>query len=147
VHDLRRRREQRGSVLMLVPAAVLVLVILGAIAVDSAVAFLGQRELDNYTASAATTAASAGLDPSAFYTNARVVIDPQRADDIAKALQSQVGSGVHDLHVAVTVEGGRVTVAATGVVDDVFARALPGQHHSWHLRAASTATAHPLPLP
>jgi hypothetical protein len=126
---------------MLMPAAVLVLVMLGSIAVDSAVAFLGQRELDNFTASAASTAASAGLDKAAFYGDQRIVIDPQQAADIAATLQAQIGSGVHDVHVTVTVNGNEVTVAATGVVDDILAKALPGVRHKWGVRAISRATA------
>ena len=129
---------------MLMPAAVLVLVILGSIAVDSAMAFLGQRELDDYTASVATTSASAGLDAAAFYNERRIVVDPQRAADIAQRLQARIGSGVHDVQVLVTVNGSEVTVSATGVVDDLFARAIPGVHHRWTVRAESRATARPV---
>jgi hypothetical protein len=126
---------------MLMPAAVLVLVILGSIAVDSAVAFLGQRELNNFTATAATTAASAGLDQAAFYHDQHIVIDPQRAADITSVLEARVGSGVHDLRVNVTVTGNEVTVTASGVVNDILANAIPGVRHVWAVQATSRATA------
>jgi Flp pilus assembly protein TadG len=126
---------------MLMPAAVLVLVILGSIAVDSAVAFLGQRELSNFTATAAATAASAGLDQAAFDHDQRVAIDPHRPEAITSALQGHVGSGVHDLSVQVTVDGSQVTVTASGVVDDILAKAIPGVRHAWTVHATSRATA------
>ena len=138
-------RRDRGSVLMLVPAAVIVLVILGSIAVDSAIVFLGQRELENFTASAATSAASAGLDASAFYTDHRIVIDPERADAIAQAMRSEIGAGVHDVQVVVTVNDSQVTVSATGTVDDLFAPVIPGVRHQWSVRATARATARQVP--
>src|SRR3712207_1178709 len=46
-------RDETGSALILMPAAVLVLVILAAIAVDAAIMFLGERELAAATAAAA----------------------------------------------------------------------------------------------
>ena len=133
--------RDRGSVLMLVPAAVLVLVILGSIAVDSAVGFLGQRELENFAASASASAASAGLDPGAFYTDHRIVVDPGKADAIVQGMRGQIGSGVHDVQLIVTVDGNQVTVTATGQVDDLFAPVIPGVHHTWNVRATARATA------
>jgi hypothetical protein len=132
---------------MLVPAAVLVLVILASISVDSSLAFLGQRELNSFTTQAANDAAAAGLDQAAFYDHGRIAIDPQRADDIAALLRRNVGSGVHDVHVSVTTTGNQVTVEADGVVDDIFARVLPGVRHQWHVQATSSATARQLAAP
>ena len=139
--------RQRGSVLMLVPAAVLVLVILGSIAVDSSLAFLGQRELSSFTTQAANDAAAAALDQSAFYTQDRVVIDPRRADDVVATLRRNIGGAVHDVHITVTTAGNQITITADGTVDDLFARVLPGVRHVWHVRAASSATARQLALP
>jgi hypothetical protein len=136
-----RRARERGSVLMLVPAAVLVLVILGSIAVDSSIAFLGQRALNNFTSEAANSAASAALDQAAFYTQGRIAIDPVRADDIVTALRRNIGSGLHDVNVTVTTQGAEVTVAAVGTVDDLFATVIPGVRHHWRVSAVSSATA------
>jgi hypothetical protein len=132
---------------MLVPAAVLVLVVLGSIAVDSSLAFLGQRELNSFTTQAANDAAAAALDQGAFYRQGRIALDPQRADDVVAALRRNVGSAVHDLHVKVTTTGNQITVTADGTVDDLFARVLPGVRHEWHVQATSSATARQIAAP
>ena len=54
-------RGQRGSTLLLFPAALLIVVALAAVTVDSAIAFMAQRELANATAAAANDAATEGL--------------------------------------------------------------------------------------
>ena len=51
---------------MLMPAAVLIVILLGSIAVDFAVVFLGQRDLGAAAAAAANNAATYGLDEAAF---------------------------------------------------------------------------------
>src|SRR5438552_16034305 len=58
----RAERGQRGSVLILVPAGVLVLMILGAICVDFSIAYLAQRQLQDAASAAVNDAAGAGLD-------------------------------------------------------------------------------------
>ena len=126
---------------MLMPAAVLVLLILGSIAVDSAVALLGQRELNSYTTEAADNAAASAVVPATFYRQDRIDIDPVRAQQIADELAAGIGSGVRDVQVTVTVNGADVRVTASGTVEGVFARAIPGMRHTWHVRASSTATA------
>ena len=45
--------RQRGSTLLLFPAALLIMLVLAAITVDSAIAFMAQRQLVNATAAAA----------------------------------------------------------------------------------------------
>jgi hypothetical protein len=132
---------------MLVPAAVLVLVILGSITVDSSLAFLGQRALNNFTSDAAETAASAAIDPAAFYGQGRIVINEQSADAVVSTLSQHIGSGVRDVTFTVSTVGDNVTVTATGTVEDIFARAIPGVRHSWRVQARSTATARQLAAP
>ena len=63
----RELRRQSGSVLMLFPAAVLVVLILGAIAVDASVAFLAKRELNDASAALANDLAIEALSNDAFY--------------------------------------------------------------------------------
>src|SRR3954452_750854 len=60
------RRGERGSVLILVPAGVLVLMLLGAIAVDFSVAYLAKRQLEAAAGAAVNDAAGAGLDERAL---------------------------------------------------------------------------------
>ena len=76
-------RRERGSVLLLVPAGLVVVFILAAIAVDAAVVFLAQRELVNAAAAAANDAATA-VDEGTFYGGA-VALDHGRAVTTAVA--------------------------------------------------------------
>jgi Flp pilus assembly protein TadG len=121
--------RDRGSVLLLVPAAVLVLVVLGAIAVDSAVAFLGQREVSNAAAAAANDAATAALSDRLFYSDAgALAIDPVRARVVARrAVAARLSRGVEVVAVDVEVGAGgeQVCVTVRGRVPYVFARGLP----------------------
>jgi Flp pilus assembly protein TadG len=127
---------------MLVPALVLVLVVLAAIAVDSAVVFLGERQLGDTAAAAANDAVSALSDPS-FYRAGNVDLDPTAARRVADAsVAAQDHSGVTiDGPVEVQVEGRQVCVSLTGHVDAIFGRAIPGVPHATTVRARATATA------
>ena len=53
-----RTSVERGSSLLLFPAGVLIVMVLAAMAVDTSIAFMGQRELANATAAAANDAAA-----------------------------------------------------------------------------------------
>lgn len=139
--------SERGSVLMLVPAAVLVLVILGAIAVDFSVAFLGQRELTSAAAAAANDAASA-LAAGRFYEGGggspagTVAIDEGRADGAARqALSARAPRGVSVEDVRVDPSGGQVCVVVRGRVDYLFSRAVPGMGDGAVVHGRATATA------
>ena len=140
-------RDGRGSVLMLVPAAVLVLVILGAIAVDFSVAFLGQRELTSAAAAAANDASTA-IAETRFYRGGdagapgEVVIDQSRAARVVdQALVSRAPRGVSVEGVRVDPSGGQVCVVLRGRVDYVFARAIPGMTDGAVVHGRATATA------
>ncbi|MGI8683512.1 MAG: hypothetical protein ACR2MO_00135 [Acidimicrobiales bacterium] len=140
-----KRREERGSVLMLVPAAVLVLFILGAIAVDFSIAFLAQRELTSAAAAAANDAAGAGLSEDAFYGGGepgRIVLDPAQAEALATAaFDAREIRGVHDTATTVKVAGDRVCVTITGRVDYIFAKAIPSGPRGATVRGRAVATA------
>jgi len=134
-------RSEKGSALMLMPAAVLIVVVLGALVVDNATVWLGQRELGTAAAAAATDAASAVYDP-AFYQSGQVVLDPARAVTVAlRSVAAQDLSGVQ-LTGAPTVEvqGRQVCVTLTGVVRPILGRAIPGfgESRSVHARAVAT---------
>jgi uncharacterized membrane protein len=128
--------------LILVPTLVLVLVVLAAIAVDSATVFLGQRQLGDAAAAAANDAASALADPS-FYRSGLVALDPSVAQRVADAsVTAQDRSGVSiDGPVDVRVAGRQVCVSLTGHVEAIFGRAIPGVPHATTVRARATATA------
>lgn len=121
------RRSDRGSALALVPAGFLVLIILGALAVDSAAAFLGQRQLDDALSAAANDAAAAVLSNPAFYGSGVVVVDPGAAARVVcQTLGAQLDADLSQVHVQLAVQGDAVGVRATAEVTEVFGRAIPG---------------------
>lgn len=141
---MTRSVRERGSSLLLFPAAVLVMMVLGAIVVDFSIAFLGERELAGATAAAANDAAARALSNRAFYRDGEVVLDGAAASELAT---DQVRAALdrdryHDLRVTVAVApgGDRVIVTASAEVDYLFARALPGAAERVRVAATSTAS-------
>lgn len=128
---------------MLVPAGILVLLILGAIAVDSAVVLLAERDLVNRTAAAANDIAGQGLDEGAFYRRGgSVAIDPHRADAYAAVTfdDHRRPAGYRSWSGGATTDGGLVIVVARAEVDLIFARAIPGVAHSATVEARSVVS-------
>lgn len=137
---------EKGSALALVPAGFLVLIILAAIAVDSAVAFLGQRQLGDAVAAAANDAAAAAISNSSFYRGGQINIDPAVAAlVVCQSIKAQ-GSNLQHLQVSIAVAGPVIAVRATASVQEVFGRALPGLH-SRQVSAAASAQAENGPGP
>jgi hypothetical protein len=134
--------RERGSVLMLMPAAVLVLLVLAALAVDSAVVFLAQRQAGDAAAAAANDAAGAALSDAAFYRAGDVVLDPQRAAAVVAAAITARGSGL-DLvgPPSVEIAGRQVCVTVRAQVRYLFAPAIPGVPRATTVTARATATA------
>ncbi len=144
-----RRADQAGSVLLLFPAAVLVVIVLAAIAVDSAIVFLGQREVTNAVSAAANDAASAGVGNRAFYEGGRVELDPATVRQLAvdQVVGALDGDRLRELRVDVAVEPAIaadcpavVRVRATASVSSLFAAALPGDGGRVHVTATATGT-------
>lgn len=130
--------------LLLVPAAVLVLVVLGAIAVDFSLAFLGQRELTGAAAAAANDAAAAAVSDAAFYGSGEgpIVLDPARAEAVASdAVGRRRSGGVDVTSVAVRVVGAQVCVTVVGEVPYIFAPVVPGVPRRAVVRGQAVATA------
>ena len=122
-------RNDRGSALMLMPAAFVVVMVLAAITMDLSLVHLGRREAIAAAEAAANDAATFGLDETAYRTGAGYSLDPTRAHRAME--QSIVGAGLSDDLVSppqLTIEGTTVHVRLTIRVDYVFARALPGAH-------------------
>ncbi len=133
-------RGQRGSVLILVPALVLVLLVLGAIAVDASIAYLGRRQLADFTASAADRAAASALDKASFYGTGAVRIDAAEAQQVvsdAETLARRGGLDITAVTVSVTPTGDAVTVSATAKVETVFGVAVGGRR-TFTVRATTT---------
>lgn len=140
------RRGEAGSAWILAPAALLIMVVLGAIAVDSALVYLGQRQLVDAADSAATNAAG-GISESAFYGSptgggGRIVLSANRADRLAAAtISNQDLSAVTLSSTQVEVAGRQVCVRLSGVVHPIFGSALPGHPFDVGVTAVATATA------
>jgi hypothetical protein len=141
--DLDRRPSERGSVLMLVPAGILVLLTLAAIAIDSSVVFLAQRDLADRTAAVAGDIANAAVNDDALYDGGRVEL---RADTAAAYVglafdPAHPPQGYERWDAAASVSGREVTVSAEAEVRPIFARAIPGVARTFTVRAQSTADA------
>jgi Flp pilus assembly protein TadG len=119
--------DSTGSVLMLFPAGVLIILSLGAIAADSAVVFLGERELAAVAAAAANDAVTYGIDENEFRDTGRVVIDPAVAREIVWE-RLAAHDDTFDLDPVRIDFPDAVTVVVTvsGTAPRLFAAALPG---------------------
>ena len=145
----RRLRRERGTALMLMPAGVLIVIILGALAVDSAILFLGERELADLTAAAANDAATVALDEETFYRCGRLELVEDEAAEVASTVSAARSSdAVTDVVVAARVDNAvtppQVSVTATGTVRLVFTPALPGRSRDRTVEARSVAVPQPL---
>lgn len=131
-------RRDRGSSLMLMPAAVLVFVILAAICVDFAAVHLGQRELTIAAQGAVNDAVAVGFDESAFYDSGIDRLDWEDASEAA--LQSlAVNAPEADVLDLRPVGDDRILIEVELYVDTIFAKAVPGGPRT--IRVTATATA------
>ena len=134
--------------LLLFPAAVLVVVVLAAVAVDASIAFLGERELANATAAAANDAAGRAISDPAFYQADRIELDPATVERVAVGrVRAALDTGRHHdvlvdvlaLPPAVAGCGWTVRVTARSRVAYIFSRAVPGGPDSIAVEATSVA--------
>ena len=137
--------------LLLFPTAVLIVVVLAAIAVDSAIVFLGQREVANAVSAAANDAAGEGVGNRAFYQGGRVDLDPVTVrrlavDHVVAALDGDRFAGLQiNVDVAPATSAGCppvVRVRARASVSSLFAAALPGDGGQVRVTAAATGSPH-----
>jgi len=138
-------RPERGSTLLLFPAALLIVMALAAIAVDSAIGFMAQRELVNATGAAANDLATQALSDHSFYRADRIALAPDVVEAMAiERVRALVDDRHHDLVVdAEAVAVGcswTVTVIASSRVDELFGRAMPGSDGQIAVQATSTAS-------
>lgn len=136
------RRGDRGSVLMLMPAGMLLMLMLGAIAFDLSLVFLRQRQASSLAVDVANDVATAALDEEAIRRDGEFVLDPDRAAELGFQLvaASDLGELIEDVEVQV-VGPDEVTVRVVVQVDYVFARAIPGASDGTTVTAAATAVA------
>ena len=134
-------RSDRASVLMLVPASMLIVLVMASIAVDMALVQLRQRQAYDLAASAANDAATAAADQGALRAGSYVV-DPQAAREVVArvvAASDLAPEVVGAPSVRVTGEGVEVEVAV--YADYIFAGVVPGAPDGRTVRASAAATA------
>ena len=124
---MRRGSDDRGSVLMLMPAAIVIVLLLGAIAVDSAIVYLEQRQAYNVAFDAANDAAGAGLDLEAVRTTGAIVYDPARVRALAEATVAAAETDGMRLVAAVPDGDGGVAVTVEVRVRHLFGQAFGGR--------------------
>lgn len=132
-------RGQQGSALVLMPAAVLVFLVLGALAVDAAVVFLGQRQLANAAVAAANDAAAA-VDVERFYGDGSLRLLPAQAQRVAEESIGRLQLDHLDgLQSDISVGQGVVEVTLTASVEHIFSGAVPGGTDSAEVAATAIA--------
>lgn len=124
---------------MLMPAAVLVFVVLGAFCVDFAAIHLGQRELVTAAQGAANDAAAAGFDEDAFYGGGAVALDPARARQAAAASLAENLPEAEIVGFSVLPGEASVEVELVLDVETVFSKALPGGPDTVEVTARATS--------
>jgi hypothetical protein len=120
----------------------LVLLVLAAIAVDSAVEYLARRDLSAAADAAANDAATFGLDEDRFRETGEFVLDPALAEEAVRRALAVRGSQVTDratIAVEVDPDAGTVTVTLRSTSHLVFAPVIPGAPHDVDVVARATA--------
>jgi hypothetical protein len=115
------RQRDRGSILMLMPAGLLIVLVLASIAVDMSLVHLRKRQAFELAAAAANDAATAGVDQGRLRTTHDYVLDPERARAV-----------VED-----AVAASELALEA----DYIFADVVPGAPNGTEVTASATATA------
>jgi hypothetical protein len=123
------------------PAAVLVLLILGGIAFDFAHLYLAKRELIALAESAANDAVTFGADPASVRRGeGYVLID----DRVVSSVRQSIALHAPDLHLVaeplVEMESPtRVRVTLRATIDYVFTKAVPGARDGETVTVTATA--------
>jgi hypothetical protein len=121
---------------MLMPAAVLIMVFLGAIAVDRAVIFGAQRELIATAQAAANDAASLGVDIDALRGEGDVAVDLEEMGEAVELATSTTEPGTS---VDWWVQGDEVVVEMRQEVELVFSPAIGGAGRTQLVTARASA--------
>ena len=135
-------KNDRGTAMMLMPAAFLVVLVLGSIALDFGLLHTRQREIHHLADGAANDAASFAVDLDVLRTDGCIQLLPGAAATAAAA--SIAASGVADVQLEsvelALIDGlPSVVVAVSVEADLVIAPALPNGSSSKRLEAVATA--------
>lgn len=134
-------RNDRGSVLMLVPAGLLIVLVMASIVVDMSLVHLRQRQAHDLAAGAANDVATAAADQGALRAG-DYRVDADRARDVVDRVvaASELARDVAGPP-AVRVTGAGVEVEISLRADYVFAGVIPGTPDGTTVTATASATA------
>ncbi|MEO5839193.1 MAG: hypothetical protein ABIQ73_29790 [Acidimicrobiales bacterium] len=117
----------RGSVLMLMPAGLLVVFVLGSISIEFAAVSMRQRALYNAADAAANDAATYAIDRTVLRATGEVVLDPTLVEEaVGVSLRSQGVVLLSPPLVEVSADGKTIHLELVQHVPFVIAGALPG---------------------
>jgi Flp pilus assembly protein TadG len=136
---VHRGRGDRGSALLLVPAGILIVLLLGSIAVDLSLVHLTRQEAADAAAAAADDTVTAALDQDALRARGVYVIDERRARQVTAEVLDARGLATTVSAADVVVDGDTVTVTLTVPVRYVFARGVPGARHGTTVTVTASA--------
>lgn len=136
-----RSRAEDGNTLLLMPAGVLVLMVLGAIAADFAIMFQADRELGDVASGLANDAAAL-LDEEAFYTRGEIVVDRDRVAALVALVVPQLQDEPLSFSCTPAFPTPRtVEVACTGRTELLFTPAVGTAVDLGRVSATASATA------
>lgn len=145
----RRLRDERGNTLVLFPAAVLILLGLGALALDAATIYLGRRRVADLAAATANDAAG-GLLLDSFYDEERAPeLDALLGMQRAQVIADQMGQDrtFEAVSCEVVVDGLTAEAACTAQVRPILALFWTGLGDRIQVRAVESARAAAGPAP
>lgn len=137
----RRRADERGSVLMLVPAGVLIVFVLASIAVDMSLVHLRKRQAFDLASAAANDAATAGADQAALRSGSYVIEPGSARTVVADVVGASELAPLLAAPPSVTVTAEGVSVEITLEADYIFAGVVPGAPDGTVVAASATAVA------
>lgn len=136
--------RDRGSILFLLPACIVIVLILASIAVDMSLVQLRQRQAAAVAAAAADDAATAGTDVVEL-RQGNYVLDRKA---VAAVVDRTIAHSDVASHLAgppeLDVEGDAVRVTLSVTADYLFSGVIPGGSDSAVVTATASATAHEL---
>jgi len=124
---------------MLLPAGVLIVLLLAAVAVDRAIVFADQRELVATAQAAANDGAAVGADPRALRTGAPLRFDRQRVDAAIRDVVALAEDPEHPIELAWRLDGDEVVVTLRREVRHLYTQAVPGADDVTEVRAVARA--------
>lgn len=140
-----RVRDESGTALLLVPVGILLVMILAAITVDSAMVFLGERAAFDSASGAANDLAAISLDEGAYRADGSVrprTDLPRLAESIVPAVETATRGSLVPGSVRVSVRAldrGRVEVVVSGRVRRIFVGIIPGVAREVEVTARAVA--------